>query len=133
MNSFLVFGYNFVRRHEALSGMTPMQRMGIADHRWTFTEIVRLADAYCKEQENACFAAAFASGKFVEYQRPRNGIKKRGRYQVYQAIKDKPVLTEYQEKGIQPPAPDWSGVPDSWKNPQQIKNEREYPRSGIIL
>ena len=34
--------YNFARRHGSLSGRTPAMAAGIADHVWTFEEVIGL-------------------------------------------------------------------------------------------
>ena len=37
--------YNFARPHLSLKGRTPAQAVGIADRRWTFTDIIHLVDS----------------------------------------------------------------------------------------
>jgi hypothetical protein len=34
------FHYNFIRPHGSLKGLTPAQRVGVADHRWSLEELV---------------------------------------------------------------------------------------------
>ncbi len=42
------FHYNFICKHQTLK-TTPAQAAGIADHQWTFEELVELTDKYQKE------------------------------------------------------------------------------------
>jgi IS1 family transposase len=51
------FLYNLVRKHEALDGKTPAQKLGVADKRWTFETVVDMVDAHQKAKEEAAFAA----------------------------------------------------------------------------
>jgi hypothetical protein len=36
--------YNFCRPHGSLRGLTPAQRLGVADHRWPLAELVGLLE-----------------------------------------------------------------------------------------
>ncbi len=38
--------YNWGRKHMSLKGLTPAQRVGVADHRWTLDELVELLENF---------------------------------------------------------------------------------------
>jgi IS1 family transposase len=71
MNSVFAFLYNFTRRHESLGMLTPAQKLGVSDKRWTLAEVIAMVDKFTADKENAAFEAAFASSKFAQVERPR--------------------------------------------------------------
>lgn len=52
------FHYNFLRVHMTLK-QTPAQAAGLSAHRWSFEELVEMADNYHSEKVDAMFEAAF--------------------------------------------------------------------------
>lgn len=64
MASVQTFIYNVVRKHET-TGLTPAQKLGATDRRWTLEGVVRVTDEYLAAQETRAFELAF-EGKFSE-------------------------------------------------------------------
>jgi IS1 family transposase len=60
-NSVFAFMYNLVRRHEALGGLTPAQKLSVTEKRWIASDVVEMTDTYFKMKEARAFEEAFQS------------------------------------------------------------------------
>jgi IS1 family transposase len=112
------FIYNMMRKHTSLNGKTPAQVLGITDKRWTAEMLVAMVDERRKAAEDTAFLEAFNQGSFVSA--PTTPRK--------YAIK-KPWVRPTATPAPTPKA-DWSGVPESWKHPQQKAVEGIYKALG---
>lgn len=70
-NSVFSFLYNMVRKHEALDGKTPAQKLGVADRKWLVRDVVAMTEGYFKAKEEAAFNTAFTASKFTEQPRAK--------------------------------------------------------------
>ena len=86
MNSVFAVLYNLTRRHESI-GMTPAQKLGVTDRRWTAEMVVEMVDAYHAQKQTLRYDPAFKN-RFTEKQRPRRVYQPRKRLTPWYLDKD---------------------------------------------
>lgn len=59
MMALTYFSYNYCRRHMTLRE-TPARAVGVADHRWSYEEVVELTDAFVKARQERRYENMFA-------------------------------------------------------------------------
>lgn len=60
MLALTYFSYNWIRRHQTIK-TTPAQAAGIANYQWSWEDVVEMADARTKAEQDAEFENAFAA------------------------------------------------------------------------